>query len=370
MNIENYQNIFSLLKNESSMPAKVSASQWNDFLSTPKAHCIMPLLYWRIGNLPIESRPPEIIAKRMKEAFIEGYIRSLRMERQVSEVTDAFHKQGIEVLVLKGAALCWMVYPDSATRPYCDLDLLVKPFQVERARLALEKLGYKCKQKRFSGIYKDIYKDEEFIPAENIKHRFAIDLHWDLCNFARVNRSIGTEELFVRAVKVKTPRSTFKALHPVDALIYAAIHINKHKQTSLIWIYDIALLARRLVVPEDWEALQQRCVDWRGRQAVEDFLKLAQDWYGINLPPKFADFSLWPKPADSERLGHNWMGNLFKVHKINSPGIFAKIRCLFHLLFPHPEHIRINYPPAHNCLLALSYIRRWLNWFGKVNMDI
>jgi len=60
----------------------------------------------------------------------------------VQKVLQACHRQGIAVIVLKGAALAETVYPHPAVRPMGDIDLLVRPEAVQAMDDALTALGY------------------------------------------------------------------------------------------------------------------------------------------------------------------------------------------------------------------------------------
>jgi hypothetical protein len=295
------------------------------------------------------------------------------MERQLREVIDGFRKDGIRVLVLKGPALAWSIYPTPALRPSVDLDLLAPPEQMNQSRAILERLGYRCKGKMFD-TYQDIFCDEQFIHPEKPQDNRPIELHWHVHPYFGSSRCESIEELFCRTVEIAKPSLTFESLHPVDALIHAAIHLTMHhnRQMRLVWIYDIALLARSLVVPDDWEALQERSIEWRARLAIENSLKLAQNWAGLQLPEGFNDFLAWPRPTHPELDAwtnatnrHERKKALLRLHMPGSSGIFDQVRSLLRLIFPPPDRIRQTYPPPHDWLLPLSYARRWLRWLGR-----
>jgi len=302
-------------------------------------------------------------------------IRAMQMERQLAEMVRAFDGQGVDIIILKGIALAWSHYPDPAARPASDLDILVKPAQMEQARAVLGGLGYRCVYRTFTEVFKDIGCEEVYVHDDGTYR--TVELHWDIYTFHRTARDAGIEDLFTRAVMAETPSFSFQALHPVDALVHACIHMIKGHgdHLRLSWVYDVALLAGRLSIPDDWAALQKRCVEWRGRFAVEDALKLAREWAGLNLPHGFDDFSLWPGPSEFEacagregRNMDNWLARLLKVYRLNSSktGATEKARFWLRLVFPNPGHIRNNYPPRHEWLLPVSYVRRWLNWLGRL----
>ncbi|UCE52869.1 MAG: nucleotidyltransferase family protein [Desulfobacterales bacterium] len=370
--------IGSLLSNEIPIAPAATADQWHDFFALLKPHWIAPLLYWRIGSLPQECLPPGEVNRQLRRTFHESRVRSLRLERQLGEILDAFKTEGVRFLVLRGPALGFSVYPDPALRPGSDLDLLVLPKQTRKARKILEDLGYGCLGKRFE-VTRDFFREEEYVHKKHPKDNLPVDLHWvhwELHPFFKDCGGGRLEDLFRRASTVEKSDLAFETMHPVDALIHAAIHLAliHRRDIRLVWIYDIALLARGLRIPEDWEVLPDRSVTWRARLAVEHCLKMALVWTGLRLPDGFRNFNSWPRPTADERMtwSHSsrshWAGVLLRRYLKRPGGVSAMASSLFRLLFPHPQMVRMCYPPSRNWLLPLSYVRRWRRWFVELVM--
>ncbi len=366
----------SVLQEESPLAPAASVDAWSSLLDFLRANWMIPFVYRRIGSLPPECRPPETITDEMRQDFLISVVRSLHMERQLQEIIEALKEEGVRVLVLRGPALAFSLYPDPAMRPSCDLDLLVLPEQVVQARTILESLGYRCLAKRFETA-RDFFREECFIHHENPGNKFPVDLHWvhwELHPFFKGSEEVYILDLFQRGWKVETPTLAFETLHPVDYLIHSAIHlIMIHKnEMRLSWIYDTALLAQHLKVPDDWETLQERCVAWRARLPLEHCLKMAQAWAGLELPEGFDDFSTWPRPTEDESavwedtMRHHWVTILLKRSLANPSLLLKRIPSLLRLLFPHPDIVRFCYPTSSNWLLPLSYMRRWLRWIDDL----
>jgi len=368
--------IWSVLRDESPRAPVATIEEWMELIEVLRANWIIPLLYRKIGSLPQKCRPPEPVTDEMRQAFLFSRVRSLHMERQLQEIIEAFRKQGVQVLVLRGPALAFSLYPDPAMRPSSDLDLLVQPQQVIQARGILESLGYRCLAKRFE-IARDFFREECFIDDNNPGNTFPIDLHWvhwELHPFFKGSEEVGIDDLFQRAWKVETPTLAFETLDPVDYLIHSAIHLVMiHKnEMRLSWIYDTALLAQHLQVPDDWKTLQERSVAWRARLPLEQCLKMAQVWAGLELPGGFDDFSTWPRPTEDESavwadtMRHHWVTILLKRSLSNPSLLLKRIPSLLRLLFPHPDIVQFCYPTSSNWLLPLSYVRRWFRWFDDL----
>jgi len=337
----------------------------------------LPLLYWHIGRLPDEFCPPEPIIDTMRTTFQWSRTRYFHMERQLGEIVAAFKDEGVRILVLKGPALGRTIYPDAVLRPASDIDLLVRPDEFMKARKIFKRIDYQCKSKIFE-VFKDFHREEEFISRTDSRVMHSVDLHWDLHQFFGEKRGNKVEVIFQNAIEVKASDLSFETMHPVDALINAALHLIMHhnQDMRLIWVYDIALLARSLVVPEDWEMLQEKSSEWGARLAVEESLKLAQILTDLQVPKHFDNFSTWPKPAIDELTcmnnamakGENTdtLFNLLKgLYLSSSAKNFKKITYIFKLIFPDLDYMRHWYPRYNGLLLPLSYARRWWKWVKK-----
>ncbi|KPK14351.1 MAG: hypothetical protein AMK69_28955, partial [Nitrospira bacterium SG8_3] len=102
----------SVMQDESPLAPAASPDEWSGLLNFLQANWIIPFFYRKIGSLPQECRPPETITDEMRQAFLVSCVRSLHMERQLQEIIEAFREQGVRVLVLRGPALAFSVYPD------------------------------------------------------------------------------------------------------------------------------------------------------------------------------------------------------------------------------------------------------------------
>jgi len=366
--------VLSLLRNDPIQPPQVSMAQWRELLHILKSHWIIPLLYWHAGRLPDEFRPPVPVLDQMRAAFQWSRVRCLHMERQLREIATAFKAEGVRVLVLKGPAYGRTVYPDPALRPGSDLDLLVLPVHMRRSEAILGALGYQCEAGLFD-VSEALYKEEEFVHVENPRDYLTIELHWRLHKLMGIRQDAGPEDLFFRAKTVASPSLAFEALDPVDALIHTAINnaFGHDEGMRLIWVYDVAVLSGSLTLPDQWKLLQERCVAWRARLAVELSLTMAREWLGLSLPPGFQDFSTWPRPTEIEAEAwekvvhrHRDLPTLFKLRLPPCSGPVEKARLLFRLFFPPLDKVRKDFPNRKGFLVPLSYARRWWHWVEKL----
>ena len=67
----------------------------------------------------------------------------LLIERKLVGLVESFEMEGIAYAVLKGASIAHRCYPEPCLRSFCDLDLLVRTGDYERACALLERLGHR-----------------------------------------------------------------------------------------------------------------------------------------------------------------------------------------------------------------------------------
>lgn len=176
-------------------------------------------------------------------------------------------------------------------------------------------------------------------------------------------------------MQVSADSSTFEALNPVDALIHRALNnaFMHDGDMRLIWIYDILMLAQSLKEPKEWLLLQNRCVAWRARLAVEVALTLARSWYGLRLPDAYANFSTWPAPSAEEldawnliTLRRKRLDFMIGAHLPHGASFLENVWLTIRLIVPPRTVVVKLYPVRHPWLFPLSYIRRWSRWINKM----
>ncbi len=370
--------VLSLLRDEVPVLPDISKKEWDELIPALKPHWILPLLYWKVSHLQSKLRPPEDITSQMRNTFLWSLARCFHVERQLRKIVEVFNNSSISVLVLKGQGLARSVYPEPATRPSMDIDLLVCPEEVIRARKILISIGYDCLGKTFED-FQDFQCEEKFAVKKNSKHNRQVELHWALHRSLGHKRDDDIQELFSRSVKIETAGLSFHALHPIDNLIHVVNHLllTHNQNIRLIWIYDCALIARSLTAEEDWESLIKKTKTGGARIALEHSFKMAQAWAGLKLPFGFDDFSIWPKPTDIDKMiwsnaiqfkDNPTIAFTFKLFFSNNLTPFQKIQRLFRIVFPHPDIMQMTYPPSHRWLIPLSYVRRWCEWFKKLKL--
>jgi len=205
-------------------------------------------------------------------------------QRELTHVLRQLNDQRIQVVVFKGAALAYGVYPDPACRTMGDIDLWMAGEDIERARQALREMGYESFRKPdrppalmalFQGEIGLHHSDQGY---------GLVELHWGVFpgEWLRRVAAIDVDAVRHRIVRTRLVGEAAHILAPEDAIVQSALHTVVNHQLSmspLRALVDIALLARH--TPIDWTVILQRARTWRVATAVWLVLSLAVDLAGL-----------------------------------------------------------------------------------------
>ena len=115
-------------------------SSWDRLVNEAEYRSMGPLLYHHLEV--IDTPVPKNVRRILKTLFLRHrQANAVRME-YLFNVLNLFKKTGIEVLVLKGAALCQLIYSDPGLRPMGDLDLLLRKTDLSAAKTILLENGF------------------------------------------------------------------------------------------------------------------------------------------------------------------------------------------------------------------------------------
>ena len=205
----------------------------------------------------ITGIPPEIL--RSRHRLSAQQINSLAGGRVIEEsheekagtlvkvaefikVTDLLRAGGIDLIPLKGPLLSFRLYGDATARRYGDIDILVDPLEVDKARKALLAAGYKeymvAWPESVSGKKKAL-KYWHHVSFQNPESEVITELHWSLSNRQWLN--FRDADRFVREnlCSVEFCGNKYQVLNPEAELLYLVIHGGVHRWGMLKWLADI-----------------------------------------------------------------------------------------------------------------------------------
>ena len=339
------------------------------------AHRVAGPLYRQTLSHP--ARFPQPFARWLRLSHSLTLLRYGHWPGEVGELLGALNAAGIRVLLLKGWALVAALYDgDLGQRPAMDLDIVVSPADIARARTALLELDY--------ALPGDV---PELWPGFNERYRsqfsyrrpsageppLVVDLHVRPLNCCFDRLPIC--EWFERAQPVQIAGAEALAPSPEDHVLYLCGHVALHhpNDPALFRYHDMAALIRADDRAFEWRAVLRRAKTWRLVASLRNTLvRVEQLWPGT-IPAEISREMTSLPVTRGERLthrlirvcrGHSDLHELAAVPAM--PGLWRRSRFLLEQLFPSPAFMRWRYCPKHPRLWPLAYVGRFWTGFKAV----
>ena len=225
-------------------------------------HRMIPQVYETLPSSATKVRA------RLKSLNAQCTLNNLVMQSEVARIARAFRDAGVPLLVMKGAAVEQQVYPQGQHRQYRDIDLLVKPKDLEAACQVLRRLSYSgqvCDIEQANAAQrKRLIKYSKHVGATRVIGRSSVvvELHWRPGGTPRMFESFMKSDFhIVDSVKIGGEHvCTFPF---PESLIYLACHGGRHRWKRLSWLCDFVRAVEKL----------EAC-DWGTMFSIADRLKL------------------------------------------------------------------------------------------------
>ncbi len=221
---------------------------WPGLLAASEHHGLSPLIYHHLNESGI-SIPTHASLTLKALAVRHRRAHDIRTE-VITEFLARFAQEGIECLLLKGAALAHLLYPEPSMRPMGDVDILVHRDDALDAQQCLRELGYSADDRKQGYLY-----DHHHLPiASHHKQGMGISLevHHDALS-GDVASSIAFHNLTEPATTFQINGQAAQALGHLDTLRHLCHHTFEPAETiKLGSIADLVGYASKYAKQIDW----------------------------------------------------------------------------------------------------------------------
>jgi hypothetical protein len=284
---------------------------WERLLALVDHHRVVPQAYGALSAFAhlIPVQPLDALRSRYRD----NARKTLWFTGELIRILAHLESAGIKALPYKGPALAETLYGEVTQRQFGDLDVLILPEDVPKAKAALLALGYK------PGLHLAPSLETSYVES-GYEYSFSaaqgpnlLELQWRIVpRFYSIDLDVA--DLFARAKWVDNSReaapahsprrkpwvdsetppipigtkdharySLLRTLRPEDLLLALCIHAAKHVWVQLSWLCDIAQLVKSR--PLDWNAIQDEARRLGIERIVSLNLLLAHKVLGSAMPP-------------------------------------------------------------------------------------
>ncbi len=261
-------------------PTLFSQAEWDTLIAESVAHTTAPLLF-RV--LTAESREvPSTVLQCAFMATVWQKQQTSHLERDLSAALRALNAVNITPILLKGAHLATMIYPEIADRPMADIDLLVPVDKMAAAEKALMDLAYTSERTKSMEDWCARSREIQMLKPDAM----AVELHWALTN-PRDLVAVDHDGLWCRSHEVNMFGHNARVLSLEDLVLYISYHaVISHQfgEKGLRPLFDILAILRRHSQFMDWNVVEQRARQWRIERATYLMLQLARQEGDAPIP--------------------------------------------------------------------------------------
>jgi hypothetical protein len=276
----------------SSIP--VNAIGWATLASDADAHGLSPLA--DLWLKPHREAIPQATMQQLDALALRDRVRQRERTIALAEILQAFERASIDAIVLKGAALAWIIYASPALRPMGDMDLMVPGAAAREAQLSLRRLGFDAEnmtERRFG-------RNAHHLPTASRSQNgvtISIEIHRDALSRDTLSSiSLGNLSEPPRSFDMNGTQAL--ALGHVDTLRHLTHHLLEPSWNGRLRLVGLVDLLRYVLKFHDQ-------IDWRRLETSQAFVLNALRClhHVIPLPAALARFSPPPDSPAPARAG-------------------------------------------------------------------
>jgi len=259
---------------------------WAALVTGASAHNLSPLLYRHLLDLCPERLPAE--TRERFEKGLHGHERwNLHLTAELFCLLERFREAGILAIPYKGPVLAAQAYGDIMMRQFADLDIAVRQRDMPRAHELLVTDGY---ESSFGPVLPGEARKTQHSEYQYIRNagRVVVELQTD-ATLRYFPRPLDLDAMARRLTPFAFAGGGVMGLSAADTLLLLAVHGTKHFWERLLWICDIAELARQdargdLPAGIAWDEAFARAEEMRVGRMLRLALWVARHFLDAPLP--------------------------------------------------------------------------------------
>ncbi len=199
---------------------------------------VVAVLWHAVCGHPVSAAVKALVSPYLRMQTVEA----MQFRQATEEVLTAANHAGISMLCLRGQALAETLYEKPSMRPQGDIDILVGSADVPELTAELQQLGF---------VPMPVY------PMTYERGQVLLEVHTEIIGITRIASraymtSLRTAEFFRQARQGSLCSQPALLLEHSILMPYLCLHALKHSFDRLVWLWDIALLARRIDAEQAW----------------------------------------------------------------------------------------------------------------------
>lgn len=275
--------VFGMARGIVASPISSARPEWHRLVQLASDENALIALRDRLAALRKTEQMPIELERYVAMLALERVHRMGVLQTRFQQSLAALSAAGIDVLLLKGAALACTTYGSFVARPMRDIDLLVRAVDASSARAVLLEVGWESDP--------DIPDDsvygthQHLAPLRDAKVKgLSLEIHRSLLARGHPFR-FSEDEIWEAAQPVTVGSAHARVMHPDHHSVYLAIHFAwSHRLKSGAWHTFRDLDALTTAGALDWERMARTAREWRALSCCYWTLELGRHLSGLPVP--------------------------------------------------------------------------------------
>jgi hypothetical protein len=309
-----------------------------------------PILYKNLKGL---KDIPEDVLTTLKKSYLSTFYYNSRHLKETLKIISLLQEGGIKSIPLKGSFSSDVLLGDLGLYPTSDIDILVRPSDLEKTKGILSKAGYYLsegvsEQDQMKGTYHITFQNGAYV----------IEVHWNLVmRYFNVSPDFWWEDIS----EMSHEGLTVLQLVPEKYLLYLIFRLYARAFVPLRYFVFITGLMNKKEV--DWMKLLSYAEELKMKRLISFTLRLLREMLDIELPDtllqgKVYGYSLLRNAVIKGLFNHTSRTHLHMLSYtilLDSPIDIAGV--LLRRIFPSVSEIRFRYRlPEHSMKTYPYYV--------------
>jgi hypothetical protein len=259
---------------------------WNKMMAIGKHQNLLPLFHQVLSYQGLLEHLPVRVREELEEGFLDHTALTLLYDHTLRVILNSFRQKGVSCILLKGASIALEFYHPRESRPYTDLDLLVKKSDVDKAKKILMELGFRISNPEGEEIRRKYFNSVSFSKTE--AHPIDLDLHWEAFIISWNKRPfLSSHQVWEKIRWIEFPGLRLPVLQPYMLILYLAFHFTLHHHFGkLLSLCDLDKVIEKWGEKIDWDELIRQAVAMKIKKPTYYSLRLAQYLLKTKVPER------------------------------------------------------------------------------------
>ena len=298
---------------------------------------VTPFLY---KNLKTKTNIPTTVINELHNAYLCTLSRNLISVRETLRILHFLKDNGIEAIPLKGSIASEIIFKNPGLYASSDIDILVKPSELDEVKKVFLNNGFKYDEKRESDMLSSHYHLVFF----NDKH--VVDVHWNLVKrYFDIKPDFWWEEVSL----IRYNSTEILTLSPERYIMYAIFRLFTHEFSPLRFFILVSEIINHYSNEIEWDKLLTSSEKYNMKRLITFALKMLNELLGTRVP----NYIVTKRLCGYEVLKHTVIAGLFREPKrphirrviylflLDTP--FDVFKSLFKRFFPEKGELRLRY---------------------------